>query len=74
MSQSSIIITIVYEPSSGEVGLSVTKLGDDTNVNLKDLLLALHAAEGQYIQALQEPPQPPGLAEAPEVEDGAAKD
>jgi len=71
MSQSSIIITIVYEPSSGEVGLSVTKLGDDTNVNLKDLLLALHAAEGQYIQALQEPPKP---AEAPEAEDDAAKD
>ena len=48
-----LIITIVYAPENGEVGVSVTKLGPDKNINLKHLLLALHAAEGQYIGALQ---------------------
>ena len=48
-----LIITIVYDPSNKETGITVAKLGEDKSVNLKDLLMALHIAEGQYIEALQ---------------------
>jgi hypothetical protein len=50
-----LIITVVYDPDSGEARVSVIKLGDNKAVNLKELLLALHAAEGQYIEALEAP-------------------
>ena len=48
-----LIITIVYDPSSKEVGITVAKLGEDKSVNVKNLLMALHIVEGQYIEALQ---------------------
>ena len=48
-----LIITVIYDPGSGEVGVNVIKLGANKAVNLKELLLALHAAEGQYIEALK---------------------
>ncbi len=48
-----LIITIVYDPTTSEAGVTVAKLGEDKSVNLKDLLMALHIAEGQYIEALQ---------------------
>ncbi len=48
-----LIITIVYDPGSKEAGITVAKLGEDKSVNLKNLLMALHIAAGQYIEALQ---------------------
>lgn len=70
-----IIITIIYEPSSGDVGVSVTKLGVDKNVNLKDVLMALHAAEGQYLGQLQVSELPDDAPPAVEEEsDNAAND
>lgn len=48
-----IIITIVYDPETQEVQSSVNKLGADKSISLRDLLLALNAVEGQYIQAIQ---------------------
>jgi len=52
-----IIITIVYDPPSGEVGVNVARLGEDKSqgVNLKDVLTALNTALGTYIGALQVP-------------------
>jgi len=48
-----IIITVIYDPDTREVGVNVTKLGEDKSVNLKDVLTALHTAQGQYLGALQ---------------------
>jgi len=59
-----LIVTIVYDSESGEVGISVNKLGADKNINLKDLLMALHAAEGQYLAALQVSQLPEGESTA----------
>jgi len=50
---SQIIITVIYDTEACDVGINAITLGPDKTVSVKDLLMALHMAEGQYLEALQ---------------------
>ena len=47
-----IVITVVYDPQTKEVGTNVGRMGGILAVNLKEVLEALHAALGVYLARL----------------------
>lgn len=47
-----IIITVVYSPASRKLSVNVSTTSGDPQVNVKDVLLALHAATGHYLAGL----------------------